>query len=59
MAQLSWNDYQKQYQQKHYSQLSAHLDQELVKEFKKKLKEDNITYSDFIRNAINKYLGKK
>lgn len=52
-----WNDYQREYQKTNYSQLTTHLDKELVSRFKAKLKEDNKTYASFLRNVINKYLN--
>lgn len=58
MTKESWNQYQNQYRKNHYKQLSAHLDPTLVDEFKEQLKKDNITFNDFLRNAINLYLKK-
>lgn len=59
MTKESWNDYQNQYRKNHYTQLSAHLDSELVKEFKNQLKKDNISFSSFLKTAISKYLEKE
>ena len=59
MTKESWNQYQNQYRQNHYKQLSAHLDSDLVDEFKEALKKDNITFTDFLRKYINNYLKKK
>ena len=58
MTKESWNEYQNHYRKNHYKQLSAHLDPALVDEFKAQLKKDNITFNDFLRNAINLYLKK-
>lgn len=58
MTKESWNEYQNKYRKNHYKQLSSHLDPELVDEFKEKLKKDNITFNDFLRNAIKLYLKK-
>jgi len=58
MTNAKWNKYQNEYRKNHYKQLSAHLDPELVDEFKAQLKKDNISFNDFLRNAINLYLKK-
>ena len=56
MTRKSWNEYQNDYRKSHYKQISAHLDPELVDSLKKKLKKDNMSFSDFIRKAIYDYL---
>ena len=58
MTKESWNQYQNQYRKNNYKQLSAYLEPDLVNDFKKKLKEDNISFTTFLRNAINLYLNK-
>lgn len=59
MTKEIWNTYQNKYRKNKYSQISAALDPELVDKFKKKLKEDNITFPTFLREKINTYLEEK
>lgn len=59
MTKESWNEYQNNYRKNHYTQLSVHLESELVRDFKEQLKKDNIPFATFMRDAIDKYLGKK
>lgn len=41
----------------HYKQIAVQLDKELVSKWEESLKSDGITKSEFIRNAIKKYLN--
>lgn len=41
----------------HYKQVTAQLDKDLVARWEEKLQADGIGKSEFIRNAIKKYLG--
>lgn len=41
----------------HYKQISVQLDKELVQRFENKLKAENITKAEFMRNAVKEYLG--
>ena len=59
MTKETWNEYQNKYRKNHYSQLSASLEPQLVKEFKEKLKKDKITFPTFLRTKIEEYLGEK
>ena len=59
MIKESWNKYQNEYKQNHYSQLSAALDPQLVRRFKEQLKKDKITFPSFLRKAIKEYLEGK
>lgn len=52
-----WNDYQVEYQKNHYTQISVKLDKDTAEKFKNKLKEDGIGQSQFIKDAIELYLG--
>lgn len=52
----NWNKYQREYQKAHYKSLSVLLEPELVNEFKKKLEENELSITQFFKNAINLYL---
>lgn len=45
------------YNSRVYKQVTAQLSKELVEKWETKLKEDGIGKAEFIRNAINSYLG--
>lgn len=51
-------DYKKEsdWQKKKYDIIKASIDKELGNELREKLKEDNMTISDFIKRCINDYL---
>lgn len=52
-----WNKYQREYQKAHYKSLSVLLEPELVNEFKKKLQENDLSITQFFKNAIRLYLS--
>ena len=52
-----WNKYQLEYQKNHYTQIAVKLNKDTAEKFKNKLKEDGISQSAFIKNAIMWYLG--
>ena len=58
MAETSWQVKAK-YNKKSYRQIYAQLNKELVDRWEVKLKHDNISKSEFIRNAIKQYLGEE
>ncbi len=43
----------------HYKQITVQLDKELVMRWEEKIKSESITKSEFIRNAIKKYMGEE
>lgn len=43
----------------HYKQITVQLDKELVLLWENKIKQQGISKSEFIRNAIKKYLGEE
>lgn len=51
-----WNNYQLEYQKNHYTQIAVKLNKDTAEKFKNKLKEDGISQSAFIKNAIELYL---
>lgn len=56
MSKTSWQVKAK-YNQKHYKRVAVDLDKDLVSAWEEKLKAEGIGKSEFIRNAIQKYLG--
>ena len=56
MRKEKWNKYQNNYRKEHYKQVSAHLEPELIDAFKKKLKKNGITFSDFMRKVMIEYI---
>lgn len=59
MTKKQWNKYQNEYRKNKYKQVSAHLEPELIDNFKKKLKKDNISFPTFLRTKIKEYLEEK
>ena len=59
MTKEKWNQYQNKYRKNHYKQISAHLEPELVDDFKKKLKKNGISFCDFMRNVMIEYIDKE
>jgi len=56
MSATSWQ-VKARYNAKHYKTVSTQLDKELVARWEAKLATDNLTKSEFIRNAIKEYLS--
>jgi hypothetical protein len=56
MERTVWNEYQKKYKKEHYKSVNVALEPALVNKFKEKLKEDNKSMVEFIKNAIEEYL---
>jgi hypothetical protein len=56
MERTVWNEYQKKYKKEHYKSVNVALEPVLVNKFKEKLKEDNKSMVEFIKNAIEEYL---
>ena len=56
MGNTSWQVKAK-YNKKVYKTISAQLDRNLVARWEEKLKNDGIGKTEFIRQAIKKYLG--
>ncbi|MCD7873154.1 MAG: ribbon-helix-helix domain-containing protein [Clostridiales bacterium] len=46
----------KKYNDEHYEQITFHLKKDLVRNFKRKCKENGITQSSIIREAIESFL---
>lgn len=55
MGNTSWQA-KARYNKKVYKAISAQLDKDLVERWEKQLAQDGIGKSEFIRNAINRYL---
>lgn len=56
MERTVWNEYQKKYKKEHYKSVNVALEPVLVNKFKEKLKEDNKSMVEFIKNAIEEYV---
>jgi len=56
---MAKNSYEslKRYKDKTYKKISIDLHKDFAEAWENKLKEDNITKAEFLRNAINTYLG--
>lgn len=56
-SNTSWQ-VKKRYNDKVYKRIAVDLDKELVEAWESHIKQDGISKSEFIRNAIRNYLGK-
>lgn len=52
------DSYFRQYRKSNLTQLSAAIPKDLAEEFKDKLRKDEISFSQFLKNAISTYLKK-
>lgn len=57
MASNTSSEVKNRWNKAHYKQVATQLDKELVERWEEKLKADNISKAEFIRNAIKSYLN--
>lgn len=58
MASNTSSAVKNRWNKEHYKSISVMLDIDLVKQWEEKIKADGISKAEFVRNAINSYLGK-
>lgn len=58
MASNTSSAVKNKWNKEHYKRISVMLDIDLVKQWEEKIKTDGISKAEFVRNAINSYLGK-
>jgi len=52
------NEYYKNYRKTNLTQLTASIDKDAARELKYKLKKDKLTFAGWLKDKINKYLGR-